>query len=74
MDPFTIGPYSMTKMLRQNKGNVDILMVLSENSKSELRWWIENIHHSYKDIVTQPPQVTLTTYANRQTHSSAIIR
>jgi hypothetical protein len=47
--------YDKNAALRQNKGNFDRLMVLSENSKSELRWWIENIHHSYKDIVTEPP-------------------
>ncbi|VDI11603.1 Hypothetical predicted protein [Mytilus galloprovincialis] len=41
--------------LKLNKGNFDAKIILSNESKQCINWWIENIHNSYKPIVFKPP-------------------
>ncbi|CAG2203580.1 unnamed protein product [Mytilus edulis] len=41
--------------LKLNKGNFDAKIILSNESKQCINWWIENIHDSYKPIVFKPP-------------------
>ncbi|CAC5419838.1 unnamed protein product [Mytilus coruscus] len=41
--------------LKLNKGNFDARIILSNESKQCINWWIENIHDSYKPIVFKPP-------------------
>ena len=50
-----------TKALRSSCGNFDALMNLSEGSKAELLWWIENSTHSHKSLIVSNPGVILTT-------------
>ena len=44
------------KALRSSWGNFDALVNLSEGSRAELLWWIENITHPVSN-----PEVILTT-------------
>ncbi|CAC5418289.1 unnamed protein product [Mytilus coruscus] len=41
--------------LKLNKGNFEARIILSNESKQCINWWIENIHHSFKPIVFKPP-------------------
>ncbi|CAC5385879.1 unnamed protein product [Mytilus coruscus] len=41
--------------LKLNKGNFDARIILSNESKQCINWWIENIHDSYKPIVFKLP-------------------
>ena len=52
------------KALRSSCGNFDALMNLSERSRAELLWWIENITHSHKSLIVSNPEVILTTDAS----------
>ena len=52
------------KALRSSCGNFDALMKLSEGSKVELQWWIENITHTQKSLIVSNPDVILTTDAS----------
>ena len=47
--------------LRQNQGDYDAAMNLSEHSKAELLWWINNITHSQRLLITSNPDLILTT-------------
>ena len=49
------------KALRSSWGNFDALVNLSEGSRAELLWWIENITHSHKSLIVSNPEVILTT-------------
>ena len=50
--------------LRQNKGDFDATMTLASGSKSELLWWIKNLHHSHRSLVISKPDLVLTTDAS----------
>ena len=50
--------------LRQNKGDFDPLMTLSDNSKSELLWWITNITGSHRSLIQSNPDLVLATDAS----------
>ena len=50
-----------TAALQRNKGNYDAVMHLTQDSKSELTWWIQNIDTAYKNITVGSPGITLTT-------------
>ena len=50
--------------LRSSCGNFDALMNLSEGSRAELLWWIENTTHSHKSLIVSNPEVILTTDAS----------
>ena len=52
------------KALRSSCGNFDAVMNLSERSRAELLWWIENITHSHKSLIVGNPEVILTTDAS----------
>ena len=39
-------------------------MTLSEKSKSELLWWVSNIHQAKRSLVVNKPDLTLTTDAS----------
>ena len=50
--------------LRQNQGDFDAPMTLSDNSKSELLWWITNITDSHRSLIQSNPDLVLTTDAS----------
>ena len=50
--------------LRQNQGDYDAVMNLSEHSKAELLWWINNITQSQRLLLTSNPDLILTTDAS----------
>ena len=50
--------------LRQNQGDFDAVMNLSEHSKGELLWWINNITQSQRLLLTSNPDLILTTDAS----------
>ena len=39
-------------------------MTLASGSKSELLWWIKNLHHSHRSLVISKPDLVLTTDAS----------
>ncbi|CAC5389879.1 unnamed protein product [Mytilus coruscus] len=41
--------------MKLNKGNFDARIILSNDSKECINWWIENIYDSYKPIVFKAP-------------------
>ena len=45
-------------------GNYDAPLYLSEASRSELTWWVNNIDSSFKNLVQSNPHLTLTTDAS----------
>ena len=63
--------------LRQNQGDYDAVMNLSEHSKAELLWWINNITQSQRPLITSNPDLILTTdgmqmFLTKQPKSSSI--
>lgn len=50
--------------LRKNHGDFVAEMTLSEESKSELLWWISNVNHAQRPLVLQKPDLFLTTDAS----------
>jgi len=50
--------------LRQNQGDYDAVMNLSEHSKRELVLWINNIAQSQRSLIASNPDLTLTTDAS----------
>ena len=50
--------------LRQNWGDYDTVMNLSEHSKVELLWWINIITQSQRLLITSNPDLILTTDAS----------
>ncbi len=53
-----------TQALRENYGNFDAFMTLSEDAKTELLWWIDNIMCAQKVLITPSPEIILTTDAS----------
>ena len=51
--------------IRQNQGDYDAAVNLSEHSKVELLWWINNITQSQRLLITSNPDLILTTDASR---------
>ena len=51
--------------LKANKGNYDASLSLTSRAQSELRWWVENVDHSFNPVSHGNPQVTLTTDASK---------
>ena len=47
-----------------SKGDYDSPMYLSNESRSELTWWVNNVDSSFKTIVQEDPDLTLTTDAS----------
>lgn len=50
--------------LREKYGNFDRPMVISGTAKVDLKWWINNIHTSYKPIRVAPPVMKLKSDAS----------
>ncbi|XP_068691166.1 uncharacterized protein [Montipora foliosa] len=53
------------KALREKYGNFDRPMVISGTARADLKWWINNIHTSYKPIRVAPPVMELESDASR---------
>ncbi|CAB4017117.1 Transposon Tf2-6 poly [Paramuricea clavata] len=53
-----------TRALRQNAGNFDAYMTLSDGAKKELNWWVRNAQVSYNLISHGNPDKVLTTDAS----------
>ena len=51
--------------LKANMGNYDASLSLTSRAQSELRWWVENVDHSFNPVSHGYPQVTLTTDASK---------
>ena len=43
-----------TLALSQNKGNFESFMIISDESKAELKWWLKNLKDSFKYILSIP--------------------
>lgn len=52
--------------LAENKGNFDGVMTLSEDSLSDLSWWITAVKNNGAPIKRDSPTITLTTDASRK--------
>ena len=50
--------------LRVRKGNFDKKLLLSEEAKTELHWWINTLPYSYNEINHGNPQITLNSDAS----------
>jgi hypothetical protein len=50
-----------TAALQSNKGNYDAVTQLTQDSRSDLIWWVQNIDTAYKNITVTSPDITLTT-------------
>lgn len=50
--------------LKVARGNFDLKMQISENVKTELTWWVKNIHNQYRVLNRNNPQVVLQTDAS----------
>ena len=46
--------------LSKAKGNFEASMILSDEAKVELNWWLNNIKSSFKNIQPTVHQLTLT--------------
>ncbi|XP_028415419.1 uncharacterized protein LOC114538441 [Dendronephthya gigantea] len=53
-----------TQALKQNAGNFDAYMTLSDSAKKELNWWAENVQESYNLISHGHPDKVITTDAS----------
>lgn len=53
-----------TLALKQNKGDFDSVMTLSQDAKSELHWWVNNIVCVYNVVSHGPPVRQITTDAS----------
>ena len=49
--------------LQESRGNYDAPMYLSNESRSEIAWWVNNVDSSFKPIFQGDPDLTLTTDA-----------
>ena len=50
--------------LKENAGNFDAYMTLSNGSKEELNWWVRNVQKSYNLISHGNPDIVITTDAS----------
>ena len=51
--------------LRANRGNYDLTMSLSQESRCELKWWILNVDQAVKAISHGNPNLTVTSDASK---------
>lgn len=54
------------KALKENNGNFDAMLSISEKSKSELFWWIENVHSQKRIIDHGNSDIVITTDASTE--------
>ena len=61
--PLYIKSLEITKdlLLKQNYGNFDAKMTLSDGNISDLNWWVNNINSSFKPMTLIDPQFILNT-------------
>lgn len=50
--------------LKQNKGNYNAYMIISDEMKGELKWWIDNLATEKRHISHGNPDLTITTDAS----------
>ena len=50
--------------LCKNNGNFNARTHLTEATKSDIRWWKENVNHLYNDIIVPRPDKCITTDAS----------
>ena len=55
-----------TKALARSKGNYKSHMQISNTSKAELTWWVENMHHVNREILHPNPQLIIQTDASKK--------
>ena len=53
-----------TEPLRLNRGNYDSTMVLSDDMKSELQWWVDNLKTATCPISNGNPDIVIDTDAS----------
>ena len=50
-----------TRQLKLNKGDFDASLILNDDNKSDIQWWLDNLETSYKLINHGTPQIVLYT-------------
>ena len=45
--------------LKESKGNFNSLMVFSDKSAADLRWWVNNIKGSFKPVSHEDPTLSI---------------
>ena len=53
-----------TEALKSNRGNYDSTMVLSDDMKSELQWWVDNLETATCPISNGNPDIVIDTDAS----------
>ena len=51
--------------VKLSKGNYDVTIQLTSETKQEVQWWIDNIEPAYNDIYHDNPSLSLTTDASK---------
>lgn len=59
-------------LLKQNYGNFDTKMTLSDGNVSDLNWWVNNIKSSYKPMTLTDPQFILNTDSSNTDWDSVV--
>lgn len=54
-----------TKALKCQNGNFDAVMHISKGAKSDILWWIQNLHGVLKPIRKEPPIVFFASDASK---------
>ena len=62
-----------TMALKENHGNFEAKMKVSQLAKDDLTWWINNIVHSYSDIVPSNPDITVFSDASKSGWGGACV-
>jgi len=52
------------RALRKNCGNYDAQMCISQEMKSQLQWWYENVHNQFRKIDKGNPEICIQTDAS----------
>lgn len=50
--------------IRESKGNFNDFMLINSEIKVDLKWWIENINHSFKQVLHGNPQLKVRSDAS----------
>lgn len=50
--------------LHENKGNFNARLILTDEAKTDIQWWKENIDQLYNDIIVPNPDLCITTDAS----------
>ena len=53
-----------TEALKLNRGSYDSTMVLSDDMKSELQWWVDNLETASSPISNGNPDIVIDTNAS----------